>query len=342
MEGVGGSVTITHCGRLLHLPAPFNKAYYSADLTYNLFSLGVIQRLGGFYSVDPENQLRLIIKSSIHGSIIATAYLSDSNLLPFTPPLLPLVTSPSPSNLLALPLSISPNNLLPLNISSSTSLFSYTTEQLTHAGYTKRADGSIIAIPLPSFSSPPTAPSSSSPLLTPSPLTYNTEQRTRAKLALDLHNYNHASNQSNGKACECGIIPLHLTAHDFAAADAIYGVCGACVSKYNSTITHGATSTSPPPITSGQLLHADLIKLKDGSIVILSKDDHCGFLKAVKLFVGKTKEGVQSGWDFIMSVVVFWDKLILTVKKFLRNLQVFSKSVVFFALCPLLIPMRNL
>lgn len=305
LDGVGGSVTITHCGKLIHLPPPFNKAYYSADLKYNLFSLGVIQRLGGFYSVDPDNQLRLIIKSSINGDIIATAYLSDSNLLPFTLPPLPLVLSHHPPNILPLPLSFPPDpilshsydHLLLSHLSSPPSLFSYTSEQLTQAGYTKRANGSIIATPSVSVVSlPPSTPLSS--LLPPSlTYNYNAEQRARAQLALALHNYNHASNKSNGKACENGIIPLHLTTQDFTAADGIYGACGACVSKHNSTITHGATSNSPPPILPGQLLHADLLKLKDASIVIFSKDDHCGFLKPVKLFVGKTKEGVHSGWD---------------------------------------------
>ncbi len=89
----------------------------------------------------------------------------------------------------------------------------------------------------------------------------------RVQLALDLHSYNHASNESNGKACENGIILLRLTTKDLVAADDIFGVCGACVSKHNSTVTHGATSESPPPINPGQLLHADLLKLK---MVVLS------------------------------------------------------------------------
>jgi hypothetical protein len=126
---------------------------------------------------------------------------------------------------------------------------------------------------------------------------YSSEQRSRAKLAFDLHEYNHNSNATNGRECESGIIPLSLTCKDFAAADNIYGACSACVSKDNSTITHGAASFSPPPVTAGQLLHADLIKLEDGSVVLLSKDDYCGYLKAVKLFGGKTIGGVQDGWD---------------------------------------------
>jgi hypothetical protein len=55
LGGVGGGVMLTHYGRLIHLPDPFNLAYYSADLKYNLFSLGAIQRLGGFYTVNPDN-----------------------------------------------------------------------------------------------------------------------------------------------------------------------------------------------------------------------------------------------------------------------------------------------
>jgi hypothetical protein len=128
---------------------------------------------------------------------------------------------------------------------------------------------------------------------------YSSEQRSRAKLALELHEYNHDTNQSNGHACENGIIPLPLTGQDFTAADDLHGACGACVSKRNSTITHGSISTSPPPITAGQLLHADLLRLEDGSLVILTKDDYCGFLRPVKLFGGKTKGAVQAGWDKI-------------------------------------------
>ena len=86
LEGVGGAVLITHCGYLLHLPPPFNKAFYSKDLYFNLFSLGNIQRLGGFYTVNPDNQLQILIKTSVHGKIIATATLADNNLLPFSLP----------------------------------------------------------------------------------------------------------------------------------------------------------------------------------------------------------------------------------------------------------------
>ncbi len=51
------------------------------------------------------------------------------------------------------------------------------------------------------------------------------------------------------------------------AADDIFVACGACVSKHKSTVTHSATSDSPPPVNPGQLLHADLLKFKDGSTV---------------------------------------------------------------------------
>jgi hypothetical protein len=308
VNGVGGGVQLTHYGRLIHLPYPFDLAYYSADLKYNLFSLGAIQRLGGFYTVDPDNQLQLLIKSSKDGSILATAALSDDDLLPFDlpgksisfPADLPGVSSSLPFSSSSFPsLLLSPSSL-PSSLSPSSfpsSLFQYDDEQLSVAGYTKRDDGSIIITPV--FSAlPPPVPSSSS-LSPPSSRVYSSEQRVRARLALDVHSYNHASNISNGTSCECGIIPLCLTGKDFEAADHIFGACGACVSKHNSTVTHGSTSDSPPPTHPGQLLHADLLKLKDGSIVLFTQDDHCGYLKAVKLFVGKTKAGVQSGWDTI-------------------------------------------
>lgn len=379
LDGVGGSVTVTHCGRLIHLPAPFNKAYYSAGLTYNLFSLGVVQRLGGFYTVDPFDQLRLLIKSSQHGRVIATACLSDTNLLPFTIPTNPLSSGPAspPSNVTissspvvisdVLPSVLAAQSILepsiPVVISaalppvlaaqsilepslpvvasdvissvlaaqptsepslplSSASLFSYDVDQLNCAGYHKQPNGCIVHVSYGPPCSESTTSSDSDLSLSPiSDLSlssslipddkmlllssslpipqYSSEQRSRAKLALDLHEYNHESNQSNGHSCENGIISLSLTGQDFTAADDIYGACGACVSKRNSTITHGSTSNSPPPITAGQLLHADLLKLEDGSLVILTKDDYCGFLRPVKLFGGKTKGAVQAGWDKI-------------------------------------------
>ena len=159
LDGVGGGVNLTHYGRLIHLPYPFNLAYYSADLRYNLFSLGVIQRLGGFYTVDPDNQQRLLIKTSKDGSLIATATLSSDNLLPITLPL-SSPTSQSQSSFSSSALILPPllTNLTtpsspaaPVPPSPSTSLFSFTPAQLTSAGYTKRANGSIIATPFPSF-----------------------------------------------------------------------------------------------------------------------------------------------------------------------------------------------
>ena len=78
-------------------------------------------------------------------------------------------------------------------------------------------------------------------------LRYNTEQRTRAALALQIHNLNHNSNLVNGMACECGVIPSHLTRADFIAMTNIYGECSSHVAGKNSTVSHGQPSTSPPP-----------------------------------------------------------------------------------------------
>jgi hypothetical protein len=96
LDGVGGGLMLTHYGRLIHLPDPFNLAYYSTDLKYDSFSLGAIQRLGGFYTVNPDNQLQLLVISSRDGPILATATLSDNDLLPFD---LPIASSSLPFDL---------------------------------------------------------------------------------------------------------------------------------------------------------------------------------------------------------------------------------------------------
>ena len=58
------------------------------------------------------------------------------------------------------------------------------------------------------------------------------EQRSRATPVYSLRQFNHASDKTNGIACECGIITLLLTRIDFAAMSDIYG---ACESWYVST-----------------------------------------------------------------------------------------------------------
>ena len=127
--------------------------------------------------------------------------------------------------------------------------------------------------------------------------TYNREQLTRAALAHSLHQFNHNSNAINGTACECGVLPLQLTKLDFLNMTSIYGQCGACVAGKNSTITHGPTSQSPPPLQAGEFLHADLLTLDSGVTVLLSKDDHSGYVLPVKLMLGKTKNSISDGWD---------------------------------------------
>jgi hypothetical protein len=252
--------------------------------------------------------------------------LSDDDLLPFDLPVassslpldLPVASSSLPLDLsvassslpLDLPVASSPSSFSALlfpSVSLPSSLLQYDNDQLANAGYTRRVDGSIILTStcstlLPSvFPSPSSSPfpSSSTSSSSSSARKYSSEQRLRAQLTLDLHSYNHASNESNGKAYENGIIPLPLTTKDLMAADDIFGACGACVSKHNSTVTHGATSDNPPPVHPWQLLHADPLKLKDGTTVLFTQDDHCGYLGAVKLYVGNTKAGVQGGWDTI-------------------------------------------
>jgi hypothetical protein len=128
---------------------------------------------------------------------------------------------------------------------------------------------------------------------------YNREQILRADSALQVHDYNHGSNSYNGTACEKGTIPIALTTADFNAMDDLYGPCGACVSKSNSSISHGDTSTSPLPTSPGGLVHADLVKLKDNSVILLTRDDHSGFIKTAKFFLGKSKSGLQFCWDAI-------------------------------------------
>lgn len=78
---------------------------------------------------------------------------------------------------------------------------------------------------------------------------------------------------------------------------AIYGQCGSCVAGKNSTVNHGPISHSAPPISPGEFLHADLITLDNGVIVLLSMDDHSGYVLPVKLLLGKTKSSLTDGWD---------------------------------------------
>ena len=242
LGGIGSSVLLTHTGLLLNFPSPFNKAYFGSTLSSNIISLGNLQRLGGWYGVDPTNNHRLLIKTSKAGQLIDSVLLSSNNLLP---------TSLNPVFLPPLPL--------------------YPLALLTTA-------------PTPTIHHPPS---------------YNSEQRTRAALAYSLHQFNHASDKTNGLACECGIIPLSLTRTDFAAMSDIYGACGSCVAGKNSTVSHGSPSSNPPPTTVGALIHADLVTLRDNSTVLLSKDDHTGYLHAVKLPLGKTKASLTAGWDSV-------------------------------------------
>ena len=78
---------------------------------------------------------------------------------------------------------------------------------------------------------------------------------------------------------------------------AIYGQCGSCVAGKNSTVNHGPISHSPPPTSAGEFLHADLITLDNGVTILLSKDDHSGYVLPVKLLLGKTKSSLSDGWD---------------------------------------------
>ena len=79
----------------------------------------------------------------------------------------------------------------------------------------------------------------------------------------------------------------------------IYGACGSCVAGKNSTVSHGPPSSNPPPTHVGALIHADLVTLRDNSTVLLSKDDHTGYLHAVKLPLGTTKASLTAGWDSV-------------------------------------------
>ena len=296
LSSIGGQVMLTHVGRLRHFPFPFNLSYYGPNLTANLLSLGNFQHLGGWYGVDPTNHHRLLLKSSLKGATIGTATLSTSNLLPVILPFSPLPPCPL---LRPLPQPYTVPLLRALHTPHPTSTPSSPQDTTTTPPSTSPHD-------LTTTSPDITVPDLDTTLLTshsPGPdsilhqHSYNTEQRLRASLALQVHKLNHNSDLVNGISCECGVIPLPLTRADFTAMSNIYGECGACVAGKNSTVTHGPTSTSPPPTSSGALLHADLITLPDGSTVLLSKDDHCGYVFPIKLLLGKSKASLTDGWD---------------------------------------------
>ena len=310
LAGIGPTVELTHEGLLKNFPPPFNKAFYGINLTSNVISLGNIQRLGGWYGIHPDNNQLLLVKSSTHGPLIGKAFLSSNNLLPsillsatnipneLLPPNIPLTlvhnnststlnlpTTPAPT---IIPLSPVPSQL---QLATADSHNILCTSICTPCLVTAPTPTNIPAILTASQTSLPSV------LLTSPILHLNKEQRTRAALAHKLHYFNHNSNIINGTACECGIIPLQLTRADFDNMSAIYGHCGSCVSGKNSTITHGPTSHSTPPISAGEFLHADLITLDNGVTVLLSKDDHTGYVLPIKLIVGKTKGSLSEGWD---------------------------------------------
>jgi hypothetical protein len=179
LDGVGGHVLITHCGRLKYLPHPFDKAYYSKDLLYNLFSLGIIQRLGGFYTVNPPNQLELLILTSQQGLLIATARLSADNLLPFQlPSHIPVIASSQLPLLIDMTRNVGAKDSLELGDNSSDLL-------LGSAGGANVA-GEVLSAPLAHK--------------------HNREQISRADSALQVHDYNHGLNSYNGTACKNGMI----------------------------------------------------------------------------------------------------------------------------------------
>ena len=79
----------------------------------------------------------------------------------------------------------------------------------------------------------------------------------------------------------------------------IYGACGSCVAGKNSTLSHGSPSSNPPPSLPGGLIHADLLTLGDHSTILHTKDDHSGYLHAVKLQCGKAKASLADGWEVV-------------------------------------------
>ena len=249
-----------------------------------MISLGNIQRLGGWYGIHPSNNHLLIIKDSTHGSIIGQAYLSSNNLLPSN--LLTATTLPTTSLLSTTSLNLADNNSTP-TFSSAVSTAPFILPLPTDPSHS----------PITSVIHAPATPSlpltfSSLPLAQ-----FNKEQQTRAALAYNLHQFNHNSNAINGTACECGVLPLQLTRADFQNMTAIYGQCGSCVAGKNSTVNHGPVSHSPPPTSASEFLHADLITLDNGVTVLLSKDDHSGYVLPAKLLLGKTKSSLSDCRD---------------------------------------------
>ena len=116
----------------------------------------------------------------------------------------------------------------------------------------------------------------------------------------------------------------------------IYGACGFCVAGKNSTVSHGPPSSNPPHTHVGALIHADLITLRNNRIVLLSKDDHTGYLNAVKLPLGKTK---ASGIPSVASTIPAASFMSITTQRRLsKYVKVHFKIAASFA--PLL-PRKN-
>jgi hypothetical protein len=85
ISGVGGTIYLTHKGKLKCLPDTnnINSAFYSKKIPTNLISLGYLQRNGATYHPDPNRpDTHFIVKLRSNNSTLGTAKLSDDNLLP--------------------------------------------------------------------------------------------------------------------------------------------------------------------------------------------------------------------------------------------------------------------
>jgi len=97
LGGVTGGIYLTHCGQFKYLPMTnnVNKVFYSKDASTTLLSLGWLQRCGGKYNTN-DNDNSVTIRDP-NNNIINVPRLTDNNLLPASIAKLQLAMSRNPS-----------------------------------------------------------------------------------------------------------------------------------------------------------------------------------------------------------------------------------------------------
>ena len=77
LGGIGTGIMVTHVGQLPFLPPAMRMAYYSAEASANLLSLGQIQRCGGSYRSLPDMKLGVY---DADGVLLDSASVMHNNL----------------------------------------------------------------------------------------------------------------------------------------------------------------------------------------------------------------------------------------------------------------------